>query len=158
MRNNDGIIVAGRDSTHRLLAVPSREMVLPCNEQPGLWVKLQKLCAPLIHQMVRHHEHRLLRQVKSAKFHGRRGHRPRFARPYDVGQQRASSLENAPDGVLLVWREVFAAERCAHHSGQRQMGAVEIPEPDVIEPEVVVLRQPFGSFAILPNPIAKPIL
>src|SRR5580698_9828609 len=61
-------------------------------------------------------------------------------------------------GVLLMWRKIFAAERGAHHSGQGQMGAVEIPEPDVVEPEVVVLRQPFGSFAILPNPIAEPIL
>ena len=38
------------------------------------------------------------------------------------------------------------------------MRAVEIPEPDVVEPEVVLLRQPRGAFAIFPNPIAKTIL
>src|ERR1017187_576151 len=38
------------------------------------------------------------------------------------------------------------------------MRPVEIPEPDVVEPEVVVLSQSLGSFAILPNPIPKPIL
>ena len=108
--------------------------------------------------MVRHDEHGLLGQIQSAEFHGGRGHRPRFARADDMGQQWTSALENAPDGVLLVRRKVFAAERGAHHSGQRQMGAVEIPEPDVVEPEVVVLRQPLCAFAILPNPIAKPIL
>ena len=81
-----------------------------------------------------------------------------FSRADDVGQQWASALENTPDGVLLVCREIFAAERCPHHSGQREMGTVEIPEPDIVEPEVVVLRQPLGSFTILPNPIPKPIL
>ena len=37
------------------------------------------------------------------------------------------------------------------------MRTVEIPEPDVVEPEVVLLRQPRGALAIFPNPIAKAI-
>src|ERR1035441_8779245 len=38
------------------------------------------------------------------------------------------------------------------------MRAVKIAEPDVVEPEVVLLRQPRRTFAIFPNPIAKAIL
>jgi len=37
------------------------------------------------------------------------------------------------------------------------MRAVEIAEPEVVEPEVVLLSQPIGAFTILPNPIAKTI-
>src|SRR5579863_9623620 len=38
------------------------------------------------------------------------------------------------------------------------MRAVEIAEPDVVEPEVILLREPRSAFAIFPNPIAKAIL
>ena len=69
-------------------------MVFPTDEQARLGVKLQKLGAPLIHQVIRHHEHGLLRQVQSAKFHGGRGHRPRFSRADDVRQQRTATLED----------------------------------------------------------------
>src|ERR1700684_2728996 len=38
------------------------------------------------------------------------------------------------------------------------MGAVEVPEPNVVESEVVFLREPRCTFAIFPDPIAKAIL
>ena len=77
---------------------------------------------------------------------------------HDMRQQRATALEDAPDGVLLMRRKISVAEGGAHHSGQGQMRTVEIAEPNVVESEVVFLRQPLGAFAIFPNPIAKAIL
>src|SRR5260370_35722720 len=38
------------------------------------------------------------------------------------------------------------------------MRAIEIAEPKVVKPEVVLLSQPRRAFAIFPNPIAKAIL
>ena len=158
MGDDHGVIVSSGDPSHRLLAVASLKVVLPGDEKPGLRVQLQKLRAPLVHQVIRHDEHRLFRQIQTAKFHCGGGHGPGLARSHDMRQQWAAALEDAPDGVLLMRREISVAEGGAHHSGQGQMRTVEIPEPDVVESEVVFLRQPRGAFAIFPNPIAKTIL
>ena len=38
------------------------------------------------------------------------------------------------------------------------MRTVEIPEPNIVESEIVLFRQPLGAFPIFPDPIAKAIL
>ena len=118
VRDDHGVIVSGGDPSHRLLAVASLKVVLPGDEKPSLRVQLQKLRAPLIHQMIRHDEHRLLRQIQTAEFHRGGGHRPGLARSHDMRQQWTTALEDAPDGVLLMRREISVAEGGAHHSGQ----------------------------------------
>src|SRR5271165_5303414 len=105
--------------------------------------------------MIRHDEHRLLSEIQATEFHRGGSHGPRLASSHDMRQQRAASLEDAPDCVLLMWCEISIAEGGAHHPRQRQMRAVKIAEPDVVEPEVVLLRQPRRALAIFPNPIAK---
>ena len=156
--DDHGIVVPGGDARHRLLAIAGLEVVLPGHEEPGLRVQLQKLRSPLVHQMIRHHEHRLLRQLQAAEFHRGGGHGPGLARSHDVGQQWAAALENSPDGILLMRREVSIAKGGADHSGQGQVRTVELPETDVVEPEVVLLCQPPGALAIFPNPFTKAIL
>jgi hypothetical protein len=138
--------------------LPVSKWSFPATNKPSLRVQLQKLRSPLVHQMIRHDEHRLLREIQAAEFHRGGGHGPGLARSHDMRQQWAAALEDAPDCVLLMRREISVAEGGAHHSGQGQMRAIEIAEPNVVESEVVLLRQPRRAFAIFPNPIAKAIL
>src|SRR5689334_15969536 len=110
MRDDDGIVVSGRDSSHCLLPVFGSEMVLPGDEQPRLRVKLQKLGSPLVNQMIGHNEHRLFGQIKASQFHGGGRHGPGLAGTNDVSQKRAAALKNPPDRVLLMRRKIAVTE------------------------------------------------
>src|SRR5260370_36545687 len=107
--------------------------------------------------MIRHDEHGFLGEIQAAKFHRRGGHRPRLAGTNDMRQQWTTALQDAPNRIFLVRRKISIAERGADHAGQSQVGTVEIPEPEVVEAEVVLLGEAFRAFPVFPNPIAKPI-
>ena len=118
VRDDHRVIVAGGDARHRLLAVAGREMLLAGDEELGLRIELQELRAPLLDQVIGHDEHRLFREAETAHFHGGGGHRPGLARADDVRQQRAAALQDPPDGVFLVRRQVAVAQMLAVHAGQ----------------------------------------
>ena len=118
MGDDHGVIVSRGNASHRLLAIAGLKLILPGDEKPGLRVQLQKLRSPLVHQMIRHDEHRLLGEIQAAEFHRGGGHGPGLAGTNDMRQQWASALENSPDCVLLMRREIAVAEGCPHHSGQ----------------------------------------
>ena len=117
MRDDDGVVVPGGDARHRLLAVAGFEVFLAGDEKAGLRVELQELRTPLVHQVVRHDKHGLLRQVKAAKLHRGGGHGPGLTRTHDMSQQWAAALEDAPNCVFLMSGEVSIAKGGPHHSG-----------------------------------------
>ena len=72
-------------------------------------------------------------------------------------QQRASTLKNPPNCVLLMWREIAVAKRGAHHSRQGEMRAIEISQPDVVEAKIVIVGQALGPAGIFPHPFRETI-
>ena len=147
----------GRDSRHRLLPVFGREVFLPGDEQPGLRVKLQKLRSPLVDQVIGNDEHRFLGQIKAAEFHGGGRHGPGFPGSHDMSQERASTLKNPPNCILLMGRKIAVAKRSAHHSRQGEMRAIEISKPDIVEAKIVVVGQALGPAGIFPDPLPETI-
>ena len=158
VRDDDGVVVAGRDAGHGALAVAAREMLLARDEELGLRIELQEFRAPLLDQMVGHHEHGLLGQPHAAHFHGGGRHGPGLSRADDMGEQRAAALQGAPDRVLLVGSEVMVAQLLADHAGQGQMRAVEFPQADVVEAVVVLAGEPGRTLRVFPDPFAEPVL
>ena len=157
MGDDDGIVVPGRDSRHRLLPVFGREMFLPGDEQPRLRVKLQKLRSPLVHQVIGNDEHGLFGQIKAAQFHCGGRHGPGLPGSHDVSQKRASTLKNPPNCILLMRRKIAVAERSAHHSRQGEMRAIEISKPDIVEAKIVVVGQALSPAGIFPDPLPETI-
>ena len=102
VRDDDGVVIAGRDARHGALAVAGREMILAGDEELGLRIELQEFRAPLFDQMIGHDEHGLLGQTQAAQFHGGGRHGPGLSCADDMGEQRAAALQDAPDRVLLV--------------------------------------------------------
>ena len=113
VRDDDGVIIAGRDARHGPLAVAGGEMVLAGDEELGLRIKLQERRAPLLDQMIGHDEHRLFREAQAAHFHRGGRHRPGLARADDMRQQRAAALQDAPDRVFLVAGRSSVAQKFA---------------------------------------------
>ena len=66
----------------------------------------------------------------------------------DVGGARGN---DAPDDALLVLVE---ADDIAG-AGQGQVGAVEMPRHEIVEPVVVDARQPVGAVGIGPDPVGE---
>ena len=118
MGHDHGVIVSSGDASHRLLTIAGIKVVLPGDEKASLRVQLQKLRSPLVDQMIRHDEHRLLGEIQAAEFHRGGGHGPGLARSHDMRQQRATALQDAPDSVLLMRRKIPVAKGGTHHTGQ----------------------------------------
>jgi hypothetical protein len=75
-----------------------------------------------------------------------------------MAQQRAASLQDAPDRVFLVRSQVTVAQMLANHAGKGQMRAVERTQAQTVEAVVVVAGQPRGAFGVLPHPFAEAVL
>ena len=118
MGDDNRVIVSSGDASHSLLPIAGRKVVLTGYKEPSVRVQLQELCSPLIHQMIRHDEHRLFREIQTAEFHRRGSHGPGLASSYDMRQQWAAALKDSPYSILLMWRQISIAKGSANHSRQ----------------------------------------
>jgi hypothetical protein len=158
MRDDHGVVAAAGNAGHGAPAVAAREMVPAGNEEFGLRIQLEKFRAPLLDQMVGHHEHGLFGKPQAAHLHGGGRHRPGLAPADHMAQKRAAALQHAPDRVFLVRGQVTVAQMLADHAGQGQMRAVERAQTQIVEAVVIVARQPRGAVGIFPDPFAEPVL
>ena len=133
-------------------------MLPPRDEQPGLRIELEELRAPLLDEMIGHHEHRFFRQTKAAHFHSGGGHGPGLARSHDVRQQRAAALHDPPHRIFLMAGQVSVAQIFAIHAGQLQMRAVEGAQAQIVEAVVIFAGEPRRPRAVFPYPLPESIL
>ena len=137
--------------------LPAAKCSLPAMKRFALRIELEKLRAPLLDQVIRHDEHRLLRKPQPPHFHRGGRHRPGLPRPDDMRQQRARRsarcARRRPSGA----RKVTVAQKLAAHAGKRQMRAVEAAQAQVVEAVVVVARQPCARRAVLPDPLPEAV-
>ena len=152
--DDDGVVGARGDPAHDPLALALGEVLLAGDEQVRRRVEPQELGAPLLDEVVRHHDHRLLGQADPLELHGRRRHLEGLARADDVGQERGRALERPPDGVLLVGLESDRRVR----PGQRQVLAVGLPGAQVVHLLVVGADQARGALGVLPDPLLELLL
>jgi len=157
VRDDDGVVVTGRNARHGTLAIAVGEMILGGDEQLGLRIKLEKGSAPLFDEVIGHHQHRFLRQTHAAQFHRGGRHSPGLSCADDVGEFRTAALQDAPDSVFLVGRQIVVAQKFSRHARQRQVRAVECAQAQIVEAVVIVAGQARRARAVLPHPFAEAV-
>ena len=127
------------------------QIVFRGNQEFRRRVKKPKRVRPLLHQVIRHGDHRLFRQTVLTKLHRRRADRIRFAASYNVVQKRVSACNNSVYRVFLV-RAKFD---CGIHFGKTQVTSVVLRQANLIEQSVVDCFKFVAPLRIFEYPILK---
>ena len=97
-----------------------------------------------------HHENGLVDQPKPFPFHRRGDHHGRLAEADFMCQQSGPIMDDAVNGVPLVWPQLRLPSWV--HAGELQMGPVEHPGTHGVVGVVVESDQPFLAGLVLPYP------
>ena len=83
--DDHGVIVAGGNPTAKPFAVLLFKVLPGRHQDVRRWVQLQKLAGPLLRQVVRNHEQRLMAKAQAFQLHGRRRHLKGLSRAHHMG-------------------------------------------------------------------------
>ncbi len=104
--------------------------------------------------MVRYGEHGLAAQAESLGLHSRRSHREGFPGPDLVSQKRIAAVEDAGDGISLVFAQLYLRV----HAGEGEVGAVVLTRSCAVEQLVILGDERLAALRVFPQPVAEGIL
>ena len=102
MTDHDGIVIAGCNAGAELLSIAGFKVLFRCHQHIGIGIEPQKICAPLLCEVVRNHIEVFLRQAQSAAFHAGSNHLEGLACAHAMRQQRIVAVQNVRHGIFLV--------------------------------------------------------
>ena len=152
MPDDDGVPVARGDLRHHELAVLLAEIVSRRYQDVRGGVEPQVLVAPLLREVVGHHEHGLAMEAEPLSLLGGGDHLVGLSGADGMRDERVAAEHHAGHGVLLMRPELDIG---AHLIGKSQPRPVEPARHDRVE-ELVVIALDCGSRGIVGAPPAVP--
>ena len=154
MSDDDGIVIAGSDTSAELLSVFRLEVFLCSHQNICRRIELKIFACPLLCQMIRHYEQALLAKSEPLAFLCRCDHFKGFAGTYNMRQKRIAAIKDMRNGVDLVRAESYFGV----NADKAHVAAVIFTGTDTIELLVIHLGKTFTAFRITPNPVRKGLL
>ena len=102
MRHNDGIPIAGGNTSKQPFPVLFGEVGLVRHQNMGIGIELVELIPPLVEKVVGDDHHRFGNKAHALGFHDGRYAGHGLSRADDVIEQGLAFLNGPPDGILLV--------------------------------------------------------
>ena len=102
MTNHDGIVITGCNAGAELLSIAGFKILLRCHQHIRIGIEPQKICAPLLGEVIRHHIEILLRQAQPAALHAGSNHLEGLACAHAMRQQRIVTVQNVRNGIFLM--------------------------------------------------------
>ena len=152
--DDNGIIVAGCNTSAELLSVCGFKIFLRGNKELGTRIEVEELICPLQGEVVRNHKHGLLAQPKSFALHSGCCHFKGFARTNFVCEQGISTVKHMGDGISLM----FTEGNVRVHTAEADMAAIILTGSGGVEKLIVLRNQCFTTAGVFPYPILKRIL
>ena len=152
--DNDGIVIAGSNTTAELLSVLGLKVLFCSHQNVCRRIELKIFACPLLRQMIRNYKQTLLTKAESLAFLRRRYHLEGLAGTYDVRKQGITAVEDMSNGVDLVRAESnFWVD-----TDKIQMASVIFTRPKRIELFVIHLGKLFSALRVTPYPVCKGLL
>ncbi|AAL49571.1 unknown [Sinorhizobium phage PBC5] len=152
VRDNNRVPVSGGDASEQALAVLLLEILLSRRQDLGARVELDEIGAPLSHEVVGNHEHRLAGLSDASLFHRRCNGGKRLAGAHGMVGERGTALHRAPDEALLVRAQLD--DVVAHLARKAQMRAVIAAQDIRVEGVVVDPDELVAAGVIVPQPLS----
>ena len=102
MSDDDGIVIAGSDTSAELLSIFRLEVFLCSHQNVCRRIELKIFACPLFRQMVGYYKQALLTKAESLAFLRRRYHLECLAGTYDMRQKRIAAIEDMGNSIDLV--------------------------------------------------------
>ena len=149
--DDDAVPLARRGAGQEALTFGFREVGFVRNENSGGRIELQELAARLGETVAGHYHHDLGDEAEPLLLHHRSRHGECLSRADGMGDVGRAGRDDTPDGALLV--AVEGDDRAG--AGKLEMGSVEVPRDEIIEPLVVDFGEPVGAGRVYPYPVLE---
>ena len=137
----NGVVIAGCDTGAELLSIAGFKVLFRCHQYIGIGIEPQKVCTPLLCEVVRNHIEIFLRQAQPAAFHASGNHLEGLACTHAMRQQRIVTVQNVRYGIFLVRHQ----RDFRGHALKTNMTAIVLTRTNRIENPVIGRTQILAS-------------